>query len=125
MRSISSKILQSNSIRKLNKKLFSSVNKPHVFINKDTKVICQGMTGKQGTFHTEKAIEYGTKMVGGVSPTKAGTKHLGLPVFKDCAEVFIRLNRLKNKQVVMLVLSMFRLLWLLKLLLRRLKLKSS
>jgi succinyl-CoA synthetase alpha subunit len=67
-------------------KTFSST-KPKVFINKDTKVICQGMTGKQGTFHTEKALEYGTKMVGGVSPAKAGSTHLGLPVFKNVLEV--------------------------------------
>lgn len=66
------------------RRLFSHTAK--VFIDKNTKVICQGITGTQGTFHTTKALEYGTKMVGGVTPGKGGKTHLGLPVFNSVKE---------------------------------------
>jgi len=57
-----------------------------ILVNKQTKVICQGFTGKQGTFHSEQCIAYGTKMVGGVTPGRAGEKHLGLPVFNTARD---------------------------------------
>jgi succinyl-CoA synthetase alpha subunit len=57
-----------------------------ILVDSNTKVICQGLTGAQGTFHTEQAIAYGTKMVGGVTPGKGGSKHLGIPVFDTVRE---------------------------------------
>ncbi len=61
-----------------------------ILVDKDTKVICQGFTGSQGTFHSEQAIKYGTKMVGGVTPGKGGQEHLGLPVFNSVHEAMAR-----------------------------------
>ena len=63
-----------------------------ILINRDTRVICQGFTGGQGTFHSEQALAYGTKLMGGVTPGKGGTLHLGLPVFNTVAEAINTTN---------------------------------
>ncbi|MBM3975911.1 MAG: succinate--CoA ligase subunit alpha [Planctomycetes bacterium] len=57
-----------------------------IWVDKHTRVLCQGFTGKTGTFHSEQAIAYGTRMIGGVTPGKGGTQHLGLPVFENCKD---------------------------------------
>lgn len=84
------RLLSANSarmaVRRSNVSAYATHAGPHVLVDETTRVICQGFTGKQGTFHSEQAIMYGTKMVGGVSPGKGGSTHLNLPVFNSVAE---------------------------------------
>ncbi|GAX79780.1 hypothetical protein CEUSTIGMA_g7220.t1 [Chlamydomonas eustigma] len=82
--SLAKLLIQQNSQATFAARSFASqAYNPAVFIDSTTKVICQGLTGKNGTFHTEQAIAYGTQMVGGVTPGKGGSMHIGLPVFNS------------------------------------------
>jgi len=76
----------------INARTCYTATRPNLRLSKQTKVICQGFTGTQGTFHSKQAIEYGTNMVGGVSPGKGGKEHLGLPVFNSVKEAREKTN---------------------------------
>jgi len=84
---LSKTLAQSRGVVQMMKRgIYTKETQPHVFINQHTKVLVQGMTGKHGTFHTQQSIEYGTRVVGGVNKKKAGTEHLGVPVFGSVAQ---------------------------------------
>lgn len=84
-RMLGKRMLRPNQVR-----CMSSTAK--VFIDKNTRVVCQGLTGKQGTFHTEQAIEYGTNVVAGCTPGKGGTEHIGIPVFNTVQDAMKETN---------------------------------
>jgi len=77
---------KSSLVNVMKRTAYTQETRPHVFINEHTKVLVQGMTGKHGTFHSEQSIAYGTKVAGGVNRRKAGSTHLGVPVFGSVAE---------------------------------------
>ena len=70
-----------------------------ILVNKNSTVICQGFTGRQGTFHSEQCLEYGTQLVGGVTPGRGGQEHLGLPVFDTVHEAVQRTGALEGTNV--------------------------
>ena len=87
------KILSADDLNDAAKKVVEAINKTmSILIDKKTKVICQGFTGKHGTFHSEQAIKYGTQLVGGVTPKKGGQKHLNLPIFDTVQEAKDKTN---------------------------------
>jgi len=92
IRTIQTLVRNSNPAKLVTNKNVRHSSSAKVWVNKNTTVICQGFTGKHGTFHSKQALEYGTKLLGGVTPNKGGTTHLGLPVFNSVKEAKEALN---------------------------------